>query len=146
MCALEHVLYDSIHNPGLKDHRLLGFMNVNHSASANEVSVLGKSKHCRRYERNAHMKISDISVNQFYDSGIFPTNYGPIKRVGVWKKTKDIMRKISLGKVIFTHLMERCLSPHIKPFKGATCFKVNISGAFKCILWRWVTLRMAAKL
>lgn len=57
MCALEHFLYDSMHNPGLKDHRLLGFMNVNHSTSETEVSVLGKSKHCRRDERNAHMQI-----------------------------------------------------------------------------------------
>lgn len=117
------------------------FYFSNWGVSPRKASTAGavRGMHIWKYSNN-------ISVNQFHNSWTLPTNYGPIKRVRVWKKTKDIMRKISLGKVIFNHLMERCLSPHIKPFKGQHVSKWITLRALKCILWSWVTLRTGAKL
>lgn len=114
----------------VEGHRLSEFLDVTLSTSVTEVSVLKRAStsgcvreiHICRYSNN-------FSMNQPYDSWIFSANHGP--RVRVWKKSKDVMMKIPLGKVICTHSNVKMAVPSPQTFKRGGMFQRNYSDSFE---------------
>lgn len=83
------------------------------------------------WEESTHADIPTTPRSASSMTWIFSTNYGPIKGVRVWKKTKDIDRKIALGKVIFTHPNWRIPFASHETFQRETCFKGDHSESFE---------------
>ena len=104
-------------NPGVPHSRRILYQ-LSHKKTVTEESVL-ETANTTGIMREIHIcrYSSSFPMDQFHGFWILSTNHGPVKGVRGWRKSKDVMGKISLGKIPLT-LKEEYLSPYFKHFKG----------------------------